>query len=242
MPGSVRIGTSGFYYEHWRGAFYPEKLPKSRFFEYYAEHFDTVELNATFYHLPKAKTIEHWKSLAPDGFLFALKAYRGITHYTRLKDPKECYRFLHLVKPLKPHLGPILLQLPPSLHKDAQLLVSFLHALPVGYRCAVEFRHKSWYSDEIYELLRRYEVALCLHDFEQKSTPIVTTAKFVYIRFHGSSGRYVGSYDDAALQEWAAKIEKFRSHGLDVYCYFNNDFEAAAVRDAKRLRSLLAAE
>ena len=242
MPGSVRIGTSGFYYEHWRGAFYPEKLPKSRFFAYYAEHFDTVELNATFYHLPKAKTIEHWKNLAPEGFLFALKAYRGITHYTRLKDPKECYRFLHLVKPLRPHLGPILLQLPPSLHKDTDLLASFFHTLPRGYRCAVEFRHESWYSDEIYELLRRYEVAMCLHDFAKKRTPLVTTADFVYIRFHGTNGRYAGSYDDATLQKWAAKIEEFRTKGLAIYCYFNNDFEGAAVRDAMRLRSLLAAE
>ncbi len=238
MSVEIRIGTSGFYYEHWKGVFYPEDLPKSRFFEYYCRYFDTVELNSTFYHLPKAKTIEHWRSKSPDGFLFALKAYRAITHYKRLVDVEdELYRFLHLVKPLRPKLGPILFQLPPSLHKDLNVLESFLHLLPPSYRFAVEFRHRSWYEEEIFDLLRKFGVALCIHDFGKKQTPLEVTSDFVYIRFHGPSGRYRGSYDDEVLREWAKKIVAFER---DVFCYFNNDYEGNAVKNAFTLKAFVA--
>ncbi|BAF70414.1 DUF72 domain-containing protein [Nitratiruptor sp. SB155-2] len=243
MSAKAFIGTSGFYYDHWKGVFYPDNLPKKEYLLYYMEHFNTVEMNATFYHLPKAKTIEHWLEVAKEGFYYTIKAYRGITHYKKLKDAKdELFRFLHLVKPLKPHLGVILFQLPPSLHKDIELLASFLHILPHGYRYAFEFRHNSWYEDELFELLRRYGVAFCVHDFGKKSTPVVQTASFVYIRLHGSNGRYVGSYDDATLLSWAKRIEGFLQSHSDVYVYFNNDFGGAAVQDAKRLLSFLHTE
>ncbi len=243
MSAKAYIGTSGFYYEHWKGAFYPPELPKKSYLSYYMEHFDTVEMNSTFYHLPRAKTIQHWLEIAREGFFYSLKAYRGITHYKRLQNVQEdLLLFLHLIKPLKSHLGVLLFQLPPSLHKDIERLASFLHLLPRGYRYAIEFRHNSWYCDEIYELLRRYDVAFCIHDYQKKPTPIIDTAHFVYIRFHGTNGRYVGSYSDETLQLWSQKIDAFLHHGKSVYVYFNNDFNADAVRDAMRLRSLLHAE
>jgi len=243
MSAELFVGTSGFYYDHWKGIFYPPDLPKSRYLAYYVQHFRTLELNATFYHLPRAKSVEHWRALAPQGFLYALKAHRSITHYKRLRECREeIYRFLHLIKPLRPHLGPILFQLPPSLHLDASLLASFLHLLPAGYSYAVEFRHDSWYTREIFDLLRRYEVALCLHDFGRKSVPPVATSSDVYIRLHGPDGHYGGSYSDEALRQWAGTIEDFIAHNKRVFCYFNNDFEGNAIKDARRLLALLGTE
>ncbi len=243
MSDRCHIGTSGFYYEHWRGLFYPEELPKSRFFDYYVHHFSTVEMNSTFYHLPKAKTIEHWLENSPEYFLFSLKAYRGITHYKKLVDVKsDLYAFFHLIKPLKPKIGAILFQLPPSLHLDIPKLADFLHLLPPSYRYAIEFRHDSWYCEEIYELLRHYNVALCIHDFGQKRSPFVQTAHHLYIRFHGTNGRYAGSYDDETLKEWVSRLKPLCKSGHDIFCYFNNDYEGAAVQDALRLRSFLETE
>ena len=243
MSAKAYIGTSGFYYEHWKGAFYPPELSKKSYLNYYMEHFDTVEMNSTFYHLPKAKTIEHWSKMAKERFFYSIKVYRGITHYKRLQDVKEdILLFLHLIKPLKSHLGAFLFQLPPSLHKDTKLLASFLHLLPTGYRYAIEFRHSSWYCEEIYDLLRHYDVAFCIHDYQKKPTPVIDTAHFVYIRFHGTNGRYAGSYSDGTLQLWSQKIDAFLQHGKSVYVYFNNDFNTDAVRDAMRLRSLLHTE
>jgi len=242
MSDRCHIGTSGFYYDHWKGIFYPPDLPKSRYFEYYASHFDTVEMNSTFYHLPKSKTIEHWLQKSPENFLFSIKAYRGITHYKKLLGAKdELYRFIHLIKPLRPKLGVILFQLPPSLHFDLVRLADFLQLLPSVYRYAVEFRHASWYQEATYELLRHYEVAMCLHDFGQKSVPFEITAPFVYVRFHGANGRYVGSYDESVLVSWAQRLRPY-CQTKEIFCYFNNDFGGAAIEDAKRLRALLEAE
>ncbi len=241
MSDRCHIGTSGFYYDHWKGIFYPPDLPKSRYFEYYASHFDTVEMNSIFYHLPKSKTIEHWLQKSPEHFLFSIKAYRGITHYKKLEAKEELYLFIHLIKPLRPKLGAILFQLPPSLHFDLERLAHFLQLLPAGYRYAVEFRHSSWYQEATYELLRRYEVAMCLHDFGKKITPFKITAPFIYVRFHGANGRYVGSYDESVLASWAQKLRP-HCQTKEIFCYFNNDFGGAAIEDAKRLRALLEAE
>ncbi|WP_281950479.1 DUF72 domain-containing protein [Nitrosophilus kaiyonis] len=240
MKGRVYIGTSGFYYAHWKGVFYPQDLPKTKYFDYYVKNFDTVELNSTFYHLPKEKTVEHWNEKTPEDFIFSLKAYRGITHYKRLKDVKDdIYLYLHLLKPLKRKIGIILFQLPPSLKKDLDLLASFLHILPTGYHYAVEFRNDSWYFEDTYELLRHYNVSFCIHDFERKKSPIVETSDNIYIRFHGPSGRYTGSYSDKYLKEWALKIKDFTKRNKKVFCYFNNDFEGYAVLNAKKLLSFI---
>ena len=238
--GRIHIGTSGFYYEHWRGVFYPEDLAKSHFFEYYMTRFETVELNSTFYHLPRLKTTEHWAEMSPPDFLFSLKAYRGITHYRKLKDvEEELYRYLHLIKPLKPKLGTILFQLPPSLHLDFDLLAGFLELLPPGYRYTVEFRHPSWLVEDIYNLLKSYNVALCINDFGKRQMEPVMTADFGYLRFHGPTGRYGGSYDDDTLRMWADRLKEASKELKAIFVYFNNDFGGYAVQNALRLMELL---
>ena len=236
----ILIGTSGFYYEHWRGIFYPEDLPKRRFFEYYMGRFDTVELNSTFYHLPRLKTTEHWAEASPPDFRFSLKAYRGITHYRKLKDVRdELYRYIHLIKPLKPKIATILFQLPPSLHRDDALLEDFLALLPRGYRYTVEFRHESWMEPPVYDLLRSANVALCLNDFGKRPMEPVVTADFAYLRFHGPTGRYGGSYDDETLAQWARWLKE-ETEGLRSVCvYFNNDVGGYAVQNALRLREMV---
>ncbi|WP_457596507.1 DUF72 domain-containing protein [Hydrogenimonas sp.] len=240
MSARIYIGTSGFYYDHWRGMFYPPDLPKSRFFEHYTRAFDTVELNSTFYHLPRLKTTEHWAEASPPDFRFALKAYRGITHYARLENAgDELYRFLHLVKPLKPKLGAILFQLPPSLRKDLPLLEDFLALLPPGYRFVFEFRHPSWEDEAVYEALKSANAAWCLNDFGKRPMGSVITADFSYLRFHGPTGRYGGRYDEAALKECAEWIAGAATELKALFVYFNNDEKGYAVEDAGRLREMV---
>ena len=240
MNAEAHIGTSGFYYEHWRGILYPEGIPKNRWFEYFSREFDTVEMNSTFYHLPRSKTVEGWDSRSPDDFLFSFKASRSISHYKRLRGVKEdLYLFLHLLKPLRHKIAAILIQLPPSLHKDAELLADFFPILPPRWRFVLEFRHESWYDEEIYALLRQYGVAYCWHDFGRKETPILSTTDFCYIRLHGPSGHYQGSYEDTVLWKWDRRIRQEVDRGHEVFVYFNNDMEGNAIRDAQRLKSFL---
>lgn len=240
MQTTIHIGTSGFYYDHWKGPFYPEELPKAAWLPHYAAHFPSVELNTTFYHLPRQKSLLHWLEVTPEDFVFSLKGYRQITHYKRLRDVRDdLLRFIHLIKPLKSKLGVILFQLPPSLHLDMPLLEHFLTALPHGYRYAVEFRHRSWLDPAVYELLRLHNVALCIDDYEKHPIPFIATADFVYIRRHGENGRYAGRYPIQALETLAGEIARFAAEGKAVYCYFNNDFEAAACEDAVELTHIL---
>ncbi len=237
---TIQIGTSGFYYDHWVGRFYPSELPKAEWLPYYAARFASVELNTTFYHLPRKKSLLHWLKATPEAFCFSLKAPRTITHARRLRDvEQEVQLFIHLIKPLKTRLGAILFQLPPSLGLDMPLLEQFLSTLPRGYRYALEFRHDSWLDDAVFGLLELHNVAFCIDDYEQRQAPFVATADFVYIRRHGESGRYRGSYDAAGLSALAGEITAFAGSGKKIYCYFNNDFEAAACRDAKALEKLL---
>jgi uncharacterized protein YecE (DUF72 family) len=241
----VRIGTSGFYYEHWRGVLYPEGVGRSRWFELYAREFDTVEMNSTFYHLPRARTVEHWGQKAPEGFLFSFKAPRSVTHYKKLREVREeLLRFLHLLKPIKAKIASLLFQLPPSLHRDEALLGEFLAELPHGggWRYALEFRHESWYVESVYGILRHHGAALVQHDYGRREVPEAATGPFGYLRLHGPDGHYRGSYDDAALERWAEIVREHAAHHRPVFVYFNNDLEGNAVRDARRLRSLLAAE
>ena len=240
LSKKIIIGTSGFYYEHWRGVFYPEKLAKAHFFDYYTTQFETVELNATFYHLPKMKTVRHWYENSPEDFLFALKAHREITHYKKLKDAKEAlYRYLHLIKPLKPKIAAILFQLPPSLKIDLSLLADFLTELPPGYRFAFEFRHQSWADQKVYDLLKAYNAAFCLNDFGKREIAPIITADFTYMRLHGPDGRYGGSYSDETLQHYADMLCKLAHHQKQLFVYFNNDTEGYAVENARRLRQLI---
>jgi uncharacterized protein YecE (DUF72 family) len=235
--GNLRVGTSGFHYNHWKGIFYPDKLVISKWFSHYAQHFDTVEINNTFYHLPSASAFEAWKKQAPPGFLYALKFNRYGSHWLRLKNPTSTIgNFLKAAKRLKQTLGPILVQLPPHWHKDAPRLDSFLAAAPRSYRWAVEFRHPSWLCSEVYAVLERHHVAVCIHDMI-KHHPRVLTAGWTYVRFHGD--HYSGSYSHQKLTAEAQWMRQQLAAGTDVFAYFNNDAQGFAVKNAADLRRYL---
>lgn len=236
----IRIGTSGWHYAHWQGRFYPDDLPKDHWLEYYGRHFDTVEINNTFYHLPKAKTMANWHDNAPTGFVYAVKASRYITHVKKLNDPAESIqRFFELADMLKRRLGPILYQLPPNQHKDLDKLDTFIKALPKRNHAVFEFRHQSWYDQDTFDLLNRRKVAFCVHDLADNASPRLVTGEMVYVRFHGTSGRYTGDYTDAMLAEWADWLRAQTSNVRAVYVYFNNDLEGYALNNAKALKQLI---
>lgn len=243
MGGTVRVGTSGWQYRDWAGAFYPEGLPQKRWFEHYATVFSTVEINASFYRLPRETTVESWRERAPDGFCFAVKGSRYLTHNKKLNDPEAPIATITgRIGPLGPTLGSWLWQLPPNLHKDLPRLERFLGALP-GANHAVEFRHTSWYDDEVEDVLRRHGVAwVWLSDRQMPHrTPI--TAPFVYLRFHGLSAdedqRYRWDYSEAELEPWADRLRAAAADGRDGWAYFNNDFAAIAPRNALTLIAML---
>ena len=236
----IRIGTSGWYYDHWKKLFYPAGLPKSKWFEHYAQHFDTVEINNTFYHLPKEQSVQRWHNLAPKGFLYAAKANRYITHIKKLKDVSEpLERFFDRINLLKGNLGPILYQLPPSLQKNLDLLSNFIKLLPKRRTAVFEFRHSSWYSDDTFKLLRKLKAGFCIHDMPGKESPRVVTADTIYIRFHGTTGRYSGSYSKSVLQNWAEWLKEQSQKARGIYIYFNNDAHAHAIKNAKQLKQQL---
>jgi uncharacterized protein YecE (DUF72 family) len=236
---SARIGTSGFSYAHWRGAFFPETLSPRRWLEYYMDCFDTVELNVTFYRLPCAPMVASWARRATAGFLYAVKLSRYITHTKRLRDAAEpLARFLERLCGLGSHLGPVLVQLPPGMARDAPRLDDFLARCDSRLRWAVEVRDPSWFDDEVYAVLARHGAALCIHDMLDNH-PRVLTAEFAYVRFHGVAVRYGGSYPDPILRAWADTIHGWTAAGRDVYAYFNNDQHAYAVANARTLRTMI---
>jgi len=233
----IRIGTSGWHYNHWAGLFYPAGLAKSKWLEHYAGHFDTVEINNTFYQLPKRVTFENWHKQAPADFLYTVKANRYITHIKRLKDPQEpLERFFERACLLKENLGPVLYQLPPNFHKDLERLRAFIEVLPKGREAVFEFRHNSWFSEDTYKLLSEFNAGFCIHDMPGVPTPRVVTADIIYIRFHGPTGRYEGNYSKSALQDWADWLKENIRKARAFYAYFNNDIHAYAVRNAKQLK------
>ncbi len=242
MSGALQcyIGTSGWHYDHWQHLFYPDKLARAKWLGFYARNFNTVELNSSFYRLPSEQAFANWHNSTPSGFTFAVKASRFITHIKRLNDSKEPLdTFVERAKILGEKLGPILYQLPPSMHRDDARLESFLSLLPQGIKHVFEFRHKSWLDDEVFEIMRRYNVGLCVFDMPRFSCPLVATADFVYLRFHGSTRLYSSSYSDDELAEWARGITGLPSAVKSVYAYFNNDVGACAVRNAITLRDYL---
>ncbi len=199
----IHVGCSGWVYKHWRGLFYPEGLPQKRWFERYAEEFDTVEINASFYRVPLATTFEGWRDKAPPGFRYAVKVNRFITHMKKLLDCEaEVDRFIALARPLGDRLGPLLYQLPPSLHKDLDRLDAFLARLPADLEQVVEFRHKSWYDEDVLALLDRRGVGFVTHDLKGLKSPRWASGRTAYVRFHGTAGKYHGRYSDEALLDW----------------------------------------
>ena len=237
----VRVGCSGWQYKHWCGNFYPDDLPQKRWFEHYASVFDTVEVNNSFYKLPEAETFAGWAARAPRQFEFAVKASRFLTHMKKLKDPEEpVERFFSRARSLGRQLGPVLFQLPPGWKLDLPRLEQFLHALPRDVRHVIEFREPSWYTEEVYTLLNHHAVALCVHDMPGSASGRTRIGPFLYVRFHGASGRYDGSYPVGQLESWAEWLGQQMSAGIHVYAYFNNDVGGHAPRNALTLRGLLA--
>jgi len=234
------IGTSGWHYEHWRDRFYPEKLSKDKWLEFYAGHFATVELNNSFYRLPSESAFATWHNSSPANFTFAVKVSRFITHIKRLKDTEEAVEnFVTRAKILEEKLGPLLYQLPPNLHRNDELLESFLSALPREMKHVFEFRHQSWLEEKVFKILHKYNIGFCVFDMPSLSCPLAATTDFAYIRFHGSSGLYFSCYSDEELADWAKKLANLATNLKAVYIYFNNDAEAFAVRNAMTLRNYL---
>ncbi len=239
----IRIGCSGWQYKHWRGNFYPNDLPADRWLEHYASVFDTVEVNNSFYRLPEAATFQLWARRVPVGFLFAVKASRYLTHMKKLTDPAEPLdRLWSRARRLGRKLGPVLYQLPPHWRRNLDRLGSFLAAVPKRRPQAVEFREPSWYSPDVYEVLDRHHVALCLHDMAGSAAPRVIVGPFLYVRFHGAGARYGGRYPEAVLEDWAEWLRPRIASGVHLYAYFNNDVGGHAPRDALRLARLLGPE
>ena len=237
----LRIGCSGWSYRHWKaGVFYPQALKAKDELGFYASQFDTAEINGSFYRLPTPAAVEGWRDRTPDGFLFAWKASRFITHMKRLLDPLEPLALMFSrTDLLGDKLGPILFQLPPQMARNDQRLGAFLDALPAGRRYAFEFRHPSWYDDAVFEALSARDAALCISDHHHAPAPWLRTASWTYVRGHGPGGRYWGRYPEAMLAEWAERLAGWRAEGRDTVCYFDNDPEGAAPRDATSLRGLL---
>ena len=237
------IGTSGWSYESWQGSFYPPTLPSQRYLGFYAQHFLTTELNSSFYHLPRLQTYQQWAKQVPHDFIFAVKANRLLTHSPQLQEVEETWqRIIQPARALGSHLGPILLQFPPSLRLDVRRLADLLqitHSSAAEVRVVCEFRHASWFTEEVYRLLRRYEVALCLADSARYPRHEVLTTDFLYGRLHGRPALFASSYSQAALVQEAQAITQHLKDGLDVYVYFNNTMYGHAVENARTLLALV---
>lgn len=234
------VGTSGWVYRSWRGRFYPPDAHQGRWLELYSRAFATTEINATFYRLPERKMVEGWAKRTPDDFVFAVKMSRLVTHVRRLADAGQAIEtFLSTMEPLGAKLGPVLLQLPPSLEADPSRLDEALRTFPSGRRVACEFRHPSWFEPAVYRVLERHDAALCLADRDgEPAAPLERTASWGYIRFHAGRGEPYPAYAPGELELWADELVRLFGQA-DVYAYFNNDPFACAPRDAAVLAEAL---
>lgn len=243
MPPAYRIGTSGWSYKHWDGDFYPKEVPNSSWLEYYAQHFDTVEVNNSFYRLPSESMVKGWGRRAPESFVYTFKVSRYITHIQRFRNTAEALdTFIERVQGVgMEHLGAFLYQTPPGLRKEMALLEGFLELLPSGRHHVFEFRHASWFDTDVLDLLRRHDACFCVHDMHGMECPVAATGPAAYFRFHGPTAQaYSGSYSDQQLAEWAQRIRSVAEGVETVYAYFNNDIGGHAVRNAATLREKLA--
>lgn len=240
MRNGVHIGTSGWHYKHWCGPFYEAKLPASKMLAEYYQHFDTVEVNNSFYRLPTAEAFRCWRESTPKNFLFAVKGSRFITHMKKLKDPENALEnLIPRAEELKEKLGPILWQLPPHWAINTDRLEEFLSALPRNHRYAIEFREQSWHTPRVYDILRKHNAAFCIFELNGRHSPLEVTADWTYVRLHGPGGPYQGSYSTAKLQRWADWIGRQMQQLKAVYVYFDNDQAAYAVHNALELKQLV---
>jgi len=237
----IWIGTSGWTYNDWRGSFYPLTIPKKKWLSWYSERFATVEINGSFYRTPSLEAVRAWRDQTPQDFIFAWKASKFITHWKRLTD--QCQNSLELLetrlRALDPKVGPVLFQLPPQFKVNKERLASFLRLLNAKRRYAFEFRDAGWYEPRILDLLREFNIALCISDHHDAPAPWDVTAEQVYIRGHGPTGHYKDRYPKKRLERWAKAIDEWKSKRLIVYCYFDNDQKTAAPNDALRLIEIL---
>jgi len=231
---NVRVGTSGYNFPEWKGTFYPAKFPESQMLEYYAQRLATVEVNYTFYRMPNAKTVTGWDAATPAGFTFVLKAPQRITHIARLKDIDDPLRFfLDTARKLGPKLGPLLFQLPPNFKKDVARLGDLLTQFPPDIRCAWEFRHESWFSDDVYDVLRKANAALCVADTEEGTTPLVSTADFGYVRLRDEG------YAKKDLEKWVGTVRDLGQSWRDAFIFFKHEESGIGPKLAQQFAALL---
>lgn len=249
----IYIGTSGWAYKHWQEVFYPEDLKSQEMLSFYSQYFQTVEINSSFYHLPRKTTFNNWQEKVPDNFLFAVKVWRRITHLKKLKDIKEDLEvFFERVTALGEKLGPLLFQFPPSFQatkinvERLEKLIQSVYKYPWPSLCkftkrhyALEFRHPSWFSELIYSILKKYNFALCWADTPNYPYKEVITADYVYIRLHGHEQLYASKYTKKQLSDYAKKIRKIANEGKTVYVYFDNDAYGYAIQNALELKEML---
>ncbi len=237
--GALHIGTSGWHYKHWIDTYYPSGTKEKDQLGLYVKDFSTVEINNSFYQLSATKTFKGWAAATPENFLFAVKGSRYITHMKKLNVLKaDVNRFLNRVNKLGVKTGPVLFQLPPRWKVNAARLELFLSRLNPAWRYVFECKNSTWYTEPVYELLRRYNCAFCIYELAGHQSPEVNTADFVYIRLHGPGAKYQGSYSITVLQEWAYKCKAWQQQGKDIYIYFDNDQAGYAAMNALKLQEL----
>ncbi|MDP1881130.1 MAG: DUF72 domain-containing protein [Parachlamydiaceae bacterium] len=235
---TIHIGTSGWSYEHWKEKFFPTDLKQIQWLPYYANTFSTVEVNTTFYHTPRETTVLNWYNIVPKDFIFSVKMNRYITHNKKLSDCQDSLGiFYQSIQPFEKKMGPILIQLPPKFNANKERLNEFIHLLNKKHRYTFEFRNETWFTPEIYEVLKENNIALCITDLRGELSPEIMTSDFVYIRLHGPKQAYGGSYGPKKLKEWKKKIENWLDDA-SVYCYFDNDEKGYAIQDALVLQKM----
>jgi uncharacterized protein YecE (DUF72 family) len=240
MTTQYFLGCSGFYYNHWRGLFYPEKLAKTKWLQFYCEHFNTLEVNNTFYRYPTQRLLEGWYSKTPTNFKFTLKSHRVITHTKKFNETEQYtanfYKLAHL---LKEKLLSILFQLPPFIHKNMEMLEKISNQVDPKVINVLEFRHESWWDSEVYDFMQKKGLVFCTVSASELPETIVKTAPIIYVRFHGKNGWYQHNYPDSELKDWSRKIKE--KNAERILCYFNNDFNANAVKNCLSLKKFLEA-
>jgi uncharacterized protein YecE (DUF72 family) len=241
MTCEIRIGTSGYHYKHWQGPFYPKRISSDEMLGFYSLHFDTVELNNSFYRLPTEAAFDNWRQSTPANFIFAVKASRFLTHQKKLKDPERALQnLLPRASRLSHKLGPILFQLPPRWQVNPGRLEALLEAFPSDLRCAFEFRDESWIRPEINQLLAKFRAAFCIYELAGFQSPLTITSDFAYVRLHGPDlGKYQGSYSTSRLRRWGQQVEEWVKHLAAVYIYFDNDQTGYAARNALTLKKMV---
>ena len=241
QKNNFNIGTSGWSYAGWLGNFYPEKIKSSLILPYYSSIFNSVELNNSFYQIPQEKNVKIWAEITPNHFVFSCKANRYITHLKKLEDTKQSVeKLLRAFSHFGEKLGPILFQFPPYWPKNIPRLNTFIEYLPKRYLYTFEFRHTSWFCEELYELLQKHQLSLCFYNHKLFRSPEIITGPFIYVRMHGPNEEaYTGAYEEPTLLEYAQKFINWQKDGKAIYCYFDNDEKANAPKDAQRMYNLL---